>query len=319
MKSGKRVFGIILGAILICTASLSVNAQTNKKSQVKVKVISTEGEKVIEMDTTFTNDVFVITSGDETKVINMDSIMAVHHDEIDKHMRVMAFKMDSLNDFHIEFDGDMEKVHIEMEKLLKEKGIKLEEMEHLHEAHRNRIIIMQEGENELDIEEFITEDGDHIKIIKKEILEEGEHEPRVKSFIIASDNHDIPMHWKEKHEHTTTVKVESIPLEDISFLKKIGLSQKKIMSEQLKIEELKVKIEKIIEDEKLQTLMHIECDLPEGSYHLEMFNQNGDKVKEDKEIKAGPMKQEFDLKEEEAPYYLILSKNNQFFGRKVVL
>lgn len=319
MKSGKKVIGLILSAVLIATFSLTTTAQTKKKNQVKVKVISSEGEKVVEIDTTFNHDVFVFSSGDEAKIINLDSIMEAHHDEIDKHMRVMAFKMDSLNDFHFEMDGDMEKMHIEIEKLLKEKGIKLEEMEHLRDAHRNRIIIMQEGENEMDIEEFISEDGDHIKIIKKEIMEKGEGEPKVKSFIIASDSHDIPMHWKEKHEHKTTVSVESIPLEDIAFLKKIGLSQKKIMSEQIKVEELKVKIEKIIEDKKLQALMHIECELPEGNYHLEMFNQDGKKIKEDKNIKAGPMKQEFDLKQEEAPYYLILSKNNQFFGRKVIL
>ena len=319
MKSGKRVFGLILSAVIIATCSFNTTAQTKKNNQVRVKVINSEGEKVVEIDTTFNHDVYVFSSGDKTKIINLDSIMDAHHGEIDKHMRVMAFKMDSLNDFEFEFDGDMEKMHIEMEKLLKEKGIQIEELEHMHEAHRNRVIIMQEGKNEMDIEEFVNEDGDHIKIIKKEIIEEGEHEPVVKSFIIASDTHDIPMHWKEKHEHKTTVKVEAISLEDISFLKKIGLSQKKIMNEPLKIEELKVKIEKMIEDEKLQTLMHIECNLPEGNYHLEMFNQEGNKVKEDKNIKAGPMKQEFDLKKEEAPYYLILSKNNQFFGRKVVL
>lgn len=319
MKSGRKALGLILTAVLIATVSITATSQSKKKSQVKVKVISSEGDKVVEMDTTFNHDVFVFSSGDKTKVINLDSIMEAHHHDIDKHMRVMAFKMDSLNEFNFDFDGNMTEIHEEMERIMKEKGIEWKEFEDMHKEHGNRIMIMQNGENEFDIEEFINEDGDHIKIIKKEIHESSDHEPGTRTYVITSDSHDKPMHWKEKHAHKTTVSVESIPLEDIAFLKKIGLSQKKIMSEQIKLEELQVKIEKIIEDEKLQTLMHIECELPEGTYHLEMFNQEGNKVKEEKEIKAGPMKQEFELKKEEAPYYLILSKNNQFFGRKVVL
>ena len=102
-------------------------------------------------------------------------------------------------------------------------------------------------------------------------------------------------------------------------MKEFGVSSKKLLNEPLDLEDLKVKIEKIMEDEKLQTLMQIECELPEGEYHLELFNEEGETVKEEKEIKAGPMKQEMELKQEEAPYYLILSKNNQFFGRKIIL
>ncbi|MBK3516366.1 hypothetical protein [Carboxylicivirga marina] len=319
MKSGTFASKLILSGILMTSIGFGITAQTKKKNQVKIKVISSEGEKVVEMDTTFNHDVFVFQSGDETKIVNIDSIMEAHHHGMDKQMRVMAYKMDSLNDFHFEFDGDMEKMHIEMEKILKEKGIELKELEELHKAHKNRIVIMQGEDGEVDIEEFINEDGDHVKIIKKEIHDMEDHEPGVKTFIIASDSHDIPVHWKEKHEHRTTVQVESIPMEDIAFLKEIGVSAKKLTASPLELQDLKVKIEKIMEDEKLQTLMHIECELPEGSYQLEMFNQAGSKVKEKKALKAGPLKEEFDLKEEEAPYYFILSKNNQLFGRKIIL
>jgi len=319
MKKSNRVLQLILSGLLVMVFGFGINAQTKKKNEVKIKVITSEGEKVIEMDTTFNHDVFVFQSGDESKVINLDSIMEGHHKDIEKHMKVMAFKMDSLNDFHFEFDGDMEKMHAEMEKLFKEKGIEMEELAHLRNAHKNRIMIVQGEDGDVDIEQFINEDGDNIRIVKKELHGECEGDHDVKTIVIASDSHDMPLHWKEKHSHRTTVKVESIPVEDISLLKKAGVSPKKLLAEPLDIEELKVKIEKIMKDEQLQTLMHIESDLPEGNYEFQLFNHDGTKVKEEKEIKAGAMKQKLDLKEEEAPYYMILSKNNQLLGRKIIL
>ncbi|TRX70317.1 hypothetical protein [Carboxylicivirga sp. M1479] len=318
MKNGNNSLKIVLTGIILVSMVFGAIAQTTKKNQVKVKVITSDGGKVVDMDTTFNHDVFVFQSDGNTKVINLDSIMEGHHHDMDKHMRVMAFKMDSLNDFNFEFDGDVEKMHIEMEKLLKEKGIMLEEMGHASKGG-NRMVIMQSGGAEVDIEEFINDEGDHVKIIKKEIHgdEDGKHE--VKTFVIASDTHDMPMAWKEKNEYHSTVKVESIPLEDISFLNELGVSTKKLMSEPLDLNSLKVKFEKIMEDDKLQTLVHIECELPAGDFQMQLFNQEGEKVKEESDIKSGVFKQELDLKEEEAPYYYILSKNNQLFGRKIVL
>lgn len=319
MKNANLAIRFILLGLMVISMGYQVNAQTKKKSQVKVKVITNEGEEVIEMDTTFNHDIFVWHSEKDGKYIELDSLMKCHEKDIEKHMKVMAFKMDSLNDFHFKFDGDMEKMHLELEELMKEKGIHLEEMEHLNEAHKNRIMILKGEDGDFDIGEFINEDGDEIKIIKKELRGERDGEHEVKTVIIASDSHEMPYHWKGKHAYRTKVKVESIPLEDITILKKFGVSSKKLLNEPLNLEDLKVKIEKIMEDEKLQTLMQIECELPEGEYHLELFNEEGETVKEEKEIKAGPMKQEMELKQEEAPYYLILSKNNQFFGRKIIL
>ncbi|MBR8534856.1 hypothetical protein KDU71_04730 [Carboxylicivirga sediminis] len=316
MKKRKNALWLALIGLLIGGVSYQATAQTKKENRVKVKVVGSDGKKVVDMDTTFTHDVFVIQSGGETTVINMDSIMDANREEIDKHMKVMAFTMDSLNDFHFEFDGDMEKMHIEIEKMLKEKGIELENME---EMHRNHIMFLREKEGDFDINEFISEDGDVVKIIQKEIDCEVDGESGVKTIVIATDDEKMPMHWKEKHTHHMTVKVESIPMEDIPFLKKVGISSKKLTSEPLDLKDVKVKIEKIMENEKLQTLMHIECELPDGDYLLELFNQEGDKVKEKADIKAGPLKEELDLKKEEAPYYLILSKNNQLFGRKIIL
>jgi MFS superfamily sulfate permease-like transporter len=318
MKKMRTAFGIILAGLVFAGFGFNTEAQNKKKSHVKVKVISDDGKKVIEMDTTINHDVFVFDSDKECKFIELDSIMKEHEEEIEKHMKVFAIKMDSLKEFNFKMDGEMEEIHLELEKVLKEKGIHLEELEHLKEAHKNRIMIIKDGDGEV-IEEFIDGDGDKVKIIKKEIKgdKDGKHE--VKTIVIASDSHGQPYHWKGKHAHKATVKVESIPIEDIAVLKKFGVSAKKLLNEQIDIKGIKVKIEKILEEEKLQTLMQIECDLPEGDYHLEFFNEDGKLVKEEKNIKAGSMKQEFELKEEEAPYYLILSKNNQFFGRKVVL
>lgn len=316
MKNKKHALWLVLAGLIIGSLGYQVSAQTKKENRVKVKVISSEGGKVVDMDTTFTHDVMVIQTNGDTQVINMDSIMDASRGEIDKHMKVMAFKMDSLNDFQFEFDGDMEKMHMEIEKMLKEKGIALDE---LKEKHHNRIMFLREREGDVDVEEFISEDGNMVKIIQKEMECEGDEEKGIKTIVITSDADRKPMYWNEKHSHRTTVKVESIPMEDITFLKKVGVSSKKLMNEPLEVENLKVKIEKIMENEQLQTLMHVECELPDGNYELELFNQEGSKVKEDSNIKSGPMKQELELKEEESPYYMILSGKNHLFGRKIIL
>lgn len=317
MKKGKTALCLILTGIITVTLSHQLTAQNQKENRVKVKVISNDGKKVVDMDTMFSHDVFVYQVNGETTVVNLDSIMEANRDEIDKHMKVLAFKMDSIDDFHFDMDADMEKMEMEIERVLKEKGIVMEEMEHMKGAHHNRVMVLKGGEHDFDIQEFMDEDGEVVKIIKKEVEcgEDGKH--GVKTYVITSDAG--PMHWKERAEHRTTVKVESIPMDDIAFLKKIGVSPKKLMAEPLELEKLKVKIEKIMEDETLQTLMHIECELPEGTYQMEVFNQEGQKVKEKTEIKSGPFNEELELKKEEAPYYLLLSKNNQLFGRKIVL
>jgi len=321
MKKLKRVFIVQLMLVALLGAgsfTSMLNAQS-KNNSVKIKVVTKEGEKVVDMDTTFTHDVMVFQYGDDTKVINVDSMVKAHTKDIDKHMRVLSLKMDSLNDFNFEFDGDMEKMHIELERLLKEKGVHMEELSCIHEKGHNRVVFIGEEDDEVDVEEYFGDDGEHVKIIRKEIIADEDGEHNVKTFVITSDSHSAPMHWKSKHTHTATVKVEAIPLEDIAFLKKAGLSSKKLMAEPINIEDIKIKVEKIMENEVVQTLLHIECELPEGSYQMEMINQEGKVVKEDKEIQAGTMKQEFELKKEEAPYYMILSKNNQMFGRKIVL
>ncbi len=275
MKNGKKTLWLVLLAMFIGGLGHNLIAQTQKQSKVKVKVISSDGKKVVDMDTTFTHDVFVYTANGETKVMNLDSIMDANREEMDKHMKVFAIQMDSLNDIRFDFDRDMEEMDKEIELMLQEKGIVLEELEQMRDAHHNRVMVLQGDERDFDIQEFMDEDGDVVKIIRKEIECEGED--GVKTIVISSDEH--PMHWTERAEHRTTVKVESIPMEDIAFLKKLGVSSKKLMAEPLELKDLKVKIEKIMENETLQTLMQIECELPDGNYQMELFNQDGKRLR----------------------------------------
>ncbi|GEM_PF-3605295 len=305
---------IVLGLIVVCTA----NGQSAKK-QVKVKVVSTTDGKVVEMDTTFNHDVIVYKLGDETKVVNIDSIINAHMIDVDKHMRVMAFKLDSLDDFHFEFDGDMEKFHIEMERMMKERGVHLKELERVHDDHCNKMIFIEGEEGNFDIEEFINEDGDHVKIIKKEIHEENSDGPGAKKIIIRTDSEGDGSFWKDVHFHNNNVKVEAIPIDDLTLLKKAGLSSKMLLSEPMDLEDVKVRVEKIIDDKLEKTLLNIECNLPDGEYEMNLINQVGEKVKEEKDIPKGEFKEEFDLNKQEAPYYFILSKNNRLFGRKIIL
>ncbi len=300
------------------------NLQAQKKA-VKVKVIKGDETKEIHKDTTIVKEIVIVDVDGETKMINIDSIVNAHTGDIDKHMKVMAFHMDSLSDMNFDFDfehgEDIEKMHIEIERMLKEKGVAMEELENVHKIGANNMIfISKDGENTVDVETIVNEDGEQVKIITKKIhLEHIDGDEDHMTYVIKSGGDKHPMHWHSKSD-MPSVKVESIPVDEIAFLKKAGVSSKKLLNEPLKVENFKIKIEKKIENEVKQTLLHIECLLPsEGEYALEMIKKDGASKTSESNIAAGEFKKEFELQKEEAPYYLILSKNNKLFGRKITL
>lgn len=293
----------------------SVNLQAQNK-EVKVKVIKNGEVK----DSCLHEDILIVEVDGAVKRINIDSIVHEHTKDIDKHMKIMAFHMDSLSDMDINFEGDMEKMHIEIERMLKEKGIAMEELEKIHmEKANNLIFISEDGDHTVDVETIVNEDGEHVKIIKKKIqVEHSDEDGGHKTYIIKSgDKH--PMRWHAKH-HKAMVKVESISLDEIAFLKKAGVSTKKLMGDPLDVEEFKIKLEKKIENEIKQTFLHIECQLPaKGEYEMEVLKKDGSALTKESNIPAGELKKEFELKDQEAPYYFILTQNNKLFGRKVIL
>lgn len=313
ITASARYYFLLLIALLVVGASIS--AQEKKENKVKIKVITSEGEKVVDMDTTFNHDVMVFHTDGDTKVLNMDSILKAH--DIDEHVKVMAYKLDSLNDFNFEMEGDMENMHIEIERILKEKGIVMEDIGEMHgEGRKSMIFIGEDGE--VDIDKYIDDEGRKSIFIKKG-YSSGDCNKTCCKKVIVNKGGKSSMSWTTNTTHTTTARVEAIPVDDISFLKELGVSTKMLLNDPINVDELKVKIEHIIKNGVEQTIMQIECELPEGKYELEMFNKEGETVKEDKELEGGPLKQDFELSKDEAPYYMILSKNNRLFGRKVTL
>lgn len=99
-----------------------------QKKVVKVKVVTDGDSTTVAVDSTITNEVMVLDF-DEFNSMNIDSIIQIHTKDLDKKMKVMAFKMDSLADmdfnFNFDFDGNMEEMHKEIERIMKEKGIEL--------------------------------------------------------------------------------------------------------------------------------------------------------------------------------------------------
>jgi len=200
---------------LLIVSCFALEAQ---QKVVKVKVITDGDSSKVKVDTTVVEDVMVFHIDGESKYVNIDSIVEAHTKDIDKHMKVMAFKMDSLADmdFDFEFEGDMEKVHIEMERMLKEKGIALEELEEFHKAGPHKMIFIGEGkdENTVDVETFIDEEGNHVKIIKNQVhIRTDDEEGNENAYIIKSIKGGEPVVWHSK----STIKVEPIPMDEVAF------------------------------------------------------------------------------------------------------
>jgi len=77
-------------------------------------------------------------------------------------------------------------------------------------------------------------------------------------------------------------------------------------------------VQQEIVDETEENMLTIELELPEGgNYELKMIDKEGNLKDHDKKVKSGHLKKEFKLEREKDPYYLILLRNNQIFGRKI--
>nr|WP_319398012.1 hypothetical protein [uncultured Carboxylicivirga sp.] len=317
--------GANLGSILfVALLILSCSTAMAQKKVVKVKVVTNGDSSTVEVDTTLTNEVMIFDF-DDFDSMNIDSIIQAHTKDLDQKMKVMAFKMDSLSDmdfnFNFDFDSNMEEMQKEVERIMKEKGIEMKDWEgfNMSDPHKMIFIGDGDGENTVDVESFIDEDGNHVKVIKKSVVVRGTGDEEVnneKKVIVKSLKDDVPVKWNTK----ATISVEPIPIEEVAFLQKIGISTKKLLNEPLKVKDFKIKLDKKIDNDIKHTFLHVECILPEGGkYDMEMIKKDGEvKMKEEK-IPFGEMKKEVEVQEDDSPYYLILSKNNKIFGRKITL
>ncbi|MBS2097737.1 hypothetical protein [Carboxylicivirga linearis] len=310
-----------LSILILALMMISCFSTFAQQKVVKVKVVTDGDSATVKIDSTFTEEVMVFDFDEDAMHMNIDSIVEAHTKGLDKKMQVLAFKMDSLTDmdFNFNFEGNMEEMHKEIERIMKEKGIEMEDLEGFDIAEPHKMIFIGEGvgENTVDVESFVDEEGNHVKVIKKTIqVRDGEEGDDKTSYVIKSVRDGAPVKWHTK----TTVSIEPIPMDEVAFLKKIGVSTKKLLNEPLDVREFQVKVEKKIENELKQTLLHIECILPEGGkYDVEMIKKDGEIASKEEKVPSGEMKKEFEVTDEESPYYLILSKNNKIFGRKITL
>ncbi len=292
--NGKYLRVASLIVLLVCSCAFYSMAQHKKHHMVRVEVISVGDKDKVMVDTAYVSD-------------------------------VMAFTMDSLHafDFNKEDLGaeEIEKMHIEMERLLKEKGMAFDEMAELFKQKPCHFYWSEDTDSaaqHLDVETIVKEDGEQVKVITRTINVKGDDpdgDKKVKTFVIRSS--DAPAGGKLGVEETK-VTLESIPMEDISIIRKAGVDETIIFNEPIKVEKIKVMVLKEITDTKENTVLTLEMELPEGgNFELKMVDKEGQLKEHDKKVKSGHLKKEFHLNKDQEPYYLMLLRNNQIFGRKV--
>lgn len=324
IKYSKKRSGLSV-AFLIMAFCFGMSTQAQQKS-VKVKVITNGNNREITIDTTIVDDnVLFLDFDDQLRSINMDSLFRAHSNDMEKIMEEMSINMDSFPnmDFNFNFDGDMEEIHQQIAKVLAHNGVKLENLGKLQSGTPHKKVLIgddnEQGEDSVMVQSFVDEDGNHVKIIKKRIRV-GDNEEEENTIIINSSD-DGDNSRTKMPTNNMTINVEAIPMEEISMLKKLGYSKKALFNEPLNVENFKVSIKKKIENDLKQMFVKIECQLPEdeGDCEMQMIKKDGGvKVKEE-DVLSGEVKKEFEVKQEEAPYYFILSKNNRLFGRKISL
>lgn len=316
-----RVMGFII--VLCCSTAFYANAQHKKYCTVRVEVMSDGDTDKVMIDTSFVHDVMVFKMDSEHMKVDLDSILKHHDKGLHEKMKVMAFAMDSLHEFDMDVvSGEsMEEWHIEMERLLKEKGMCLKEMEKLYKQGPHHFYWYGDKDSSaqhINVETIVNEEGEHVKVITKTIEVKGDDldgEKKVKKYVIRSSDRHPEMKFVEKR---TSVKIESIPMEEIAILKKAGIDEKVIFNEPIKIEKIKLMVQQEIVDEVEENVLTIEMELPEkGNYELKIIDKKGILTDHDKKVKSGHLKREFKLEKEKEPYYFMLLRNNQIFGRKI--
>ena len=316
-----RIAGLFI--VFCCASTLYGNAQHEKQRTVRVEVISDGDSDKVLIDTSFVHDVMVFKMDSDHLKIDLDSILKHHDKALHDEIKIMAFAMDSLHEFDMDVSGaeGMEEMHIEMERLLKEKGMCLKEMEELHKCSPHHFYWYGEKDSSaqnINVETIVTDEGENIKVITKMIEVKGDDqdgEKKTKKYVICSTDRQPEMKFLEK---STSVNVESIPMEDISILRKAGVDDKVVFNTPIKVEKMKLMVRQELVNEVENLVLTIEMVLPEkGNYELKMIDKEGNMKEHDKKVKSGHVKKEYKLEKTQEPYYLMLLRNNQIFGRKI--
>lgn len=266
-----------------------------------------DGDTTVHVDTMVYDHVMFYKWKGHPKLQNLDSLLKKHNKKLAKHMKVMQFKLDSLGEIDFDIDCDLKNLD------------KIEELinnEVLHNIEEHVIALREGGEWEHLIDE------EHHRIMEERMKRDedryGRHHKR--TIIIHDDDDEHPIRIRKRYPHSsrTHVELKPIAIEDINVLKRAGISAKKIMGETLDVGEVKLKVEKMIDGDEENIIVHISCDVEEeGEYNAEVINKEGKVIKSQKSVKERRFEEKLSVDKEEVPYYLILTKNNRLFGRKL--
>lgn len=315
--------GILLLTLLAC--AFPGKAQQQKHKTIRVEVISNSDTDRVFIDTSYVDDALFNKLDFDKMPIDLDSLMKAHERDMKKAFKVMAFKMDSLNEMNFDFDfedicgEEMERFHIEMERAMKERGEEFNELDKMpkHPHHFYWYSDSDRVVQNVDVQ-TIVKDAENAKVITKTIVidEDGEKDnKREKKYIVTSN---VAHPETDFSAHCTAVKIVPIPLDDVTVLRKAGIDKNILLNEPFQVDQIKLTVDAELKDGEEQTFITIEMNVPEANnYELKVIDKAGNLKEHDKKLKGGVLKKEFKVEKNNEPYYLMLLRKNQMFGRKI--
>ena len=293
MKTFRSFFSILL---LLLISMLPLSAQS------KVIMITQDGDSASWVVDTLNNPKGYAFFFDEdlTNVQEkIDSLMNTQRSNIDSVMRIMAIKLDSLQEnvsmFSINMDNDFFKSMVPPDSVI-------DKMMNVNMDMKVEIDTLADGTvvKNVVVTGFNNGPGDSEDrlIISSDDTNKG-------SFVIKSDEDDAD-------------NLSPVPVSDLHILKKAGFSTDMFSSKPLEFKNENININRKKTDKTDEMEIDFKADLPvKGKAIVALIDKNGKTIDEKKFKNSDKINIKYKLDGESAPYYLVVTMNKKAWAKKV--
>jgi len=294
MKTFRLFFETVF---LLTLAVFSTTAQT------QVIMITKDGDstKVFVDSLQKTNSYAFFDDDIDNLQQKLDSFMSIKRSNIDSVMRVMAIKLDSLQQnismFSFDMGDDFFKNIIPSDSDL-----------------NNMMNINMDMKVEIDT----LADGSIVRNMVITGIGNGTGDEAGHSIIISSDDSGKGKYIIKSDEPEEEL-MSDIPVSDLHILKKAGFSVAMFSEKPLIFNNENISIERKKTDKKDEIDISIKADLPsKGKTTITLVNKTGDVVDENKMKNSDKINVKYSLNVDSAPYYIVVVQNKKAWAKKVV-
>lgn len=284
------------------TAVLMLVSLFTARSQSKVVMITQNDDSTSVFVDTLNNNAseyaFFFDEDFDNIHSKLDSFMHVQRSNIDSVMKVMAIKLDSMQQnismFSFDIGDDFFNNMIPSDSVVNN---------------------MMNVNMDMKIEVDTLADGTVVKNIVVTGFGDNSANDQKVTISTNSPNSAIVLNGSEDDENDV---LSAIPVSDLHILKKAGFSASLFSEEPLEFKDENVNIERKNTDKSDILEIEFKADLPsKGKATVTLIDKNGSKVDEEKYKNTHNINVKYKLDGESVPYYIIVQQNKKAWAKKI--